>query len=90
MIVFADAYESHYNDVIMAAIASQITSLTIVFSTVYLDTDQTKHQSFHCFIGILEIISVNMTDLSDLENLCARSRYQGQGQVNTPHRYCGV
>ena len=35
----------HYNDVIMGAIASQITSLTIVFSTVYLDTDQRKHQS---------------------------------------------
>ena len=29
----------------MGAIASQITSLTIVFSTVYLDTDQIKHQS---------------------------------------------
>ena len=29
----------------MGAIASQITSLTIVFSTVYLDTDQRKHQS---------------------------------------------
>ena len=36
---------SLYNDVIMGAIASQITSLTIVFSTVYLDTDQRKHQS---------------------------------------------
>ena len=35
----------HYNDVIMGAIASQIPSLTIVFSTVYLDTDQRKHQS---------------------------------------------
>ena len=35
----------HYNDVTMGAIASQITSLTIVFSTVYLDTDQRKHQS---------------------------------------------
>ena len=35
----------HYNDVIMAAIASQITSLTIVFSTVYSDADQRKHQS---------------------------------------------
>ena len=34
----------HYNDVIMGAIASQITSLMIVFSTVYLDTDQRKHQ----------------------------------------------
>ena len=35
----------HYNDVIMGAIASQITSLTIVYSTVYSDTDQGKHQS---------------------------------------------
>ena len=35
----------HYNGVIMAAIASQITSLTIVFSAVYLDTDRRKHLS---------------------------------------------
>ena len=33
------------NDVIMSAIASQITSLPFVYSTVYLDADQTKHQS---------------------------------------------
>ena len=30
----------------MGAIASQIASLTIVFSTIYLDTDQRKHQSY--------------------------------------------
>ena len=36
---------SHYGDVIMGAIASQITSLTIVYSTVYSDADQRKHQS---------------------------------------------
>ena len=35
----------HYNDVIMGAIASQITSLAIVYSIVYSDTDQRKHQS---------------------------------------------
>ena len=35
----------HYNDVIMGAIASQITSLTTVYSTVYSDADQRKHQS---------------------------------------------
>ena len=35
----------HYDDVIMGAIASQITSLTIVYSTVYSDADQRKHQS---------------------------------------------
>ena len=35
----------HYGDVIMGAIASQITSVTIVCSTVYSDADQRKHQS---------------------------------------------
>ena len=35
----------HYNDVIMGTIASQITSLTIVYSTVYSDADQTKYES---------------------------------------------
>ena len=35
----------HYDDVIMVAIASQITSLTVVSSIVYSDTDQRKHQS---------------------------------------------
>ena len=35
----------HHNDAVMDAIASQNTSLTIVYSTVYLGTDQTKHQN---------------------------------------------
>ena len=35
----------HYNDVIMGTIASQITNLPIVYSTVYSDADQRKHQS---------------------------------------------
>ena len=35
----------HYCDVIMNTIASQITSLTIVYLTVNSGTDQTKHQS---------------------------------------------
>ena len=34
----------HYNDV-MSEIASQITSLTIVYSIIYSDADQRKHQS---------------------------------------------
>ena len=40
-----DLTSRHYNDVIMSTIASQITSLTIVYSTVYSGTDQRKHQS---------------------------------------------
>ena len=39
------AIRSHYCDVIMGEIASQITSLTIVYSTVYSDADQKNHQS---------------------------------------------
>ena len=35
----------HYSDVIMGAITFQITSLTIVFSTVYSGADQGKNQS---------------------------------------------
>ena len=35
----------HYCDVIMGPIASQITSLTTVYSIVYSDADQRKHQS---------------------------------------------
>ena len=34
----------HYTDVIMGAMASQIISLTIVYSTVYSGTYQRKHQ----------------------------------------------
>ena len=34
----------HYNDVIMTTMASQITSLVVVYSTVYSDADQRKHQ----------------------------------------------
>ena len=36
---------THYSDVIMSAIASQITSLSIVYSTVFSVLDQRKHQS---------------------------------------------
>ena len=38
-------YINHYWNVIMGVIASQITSLTIVYSTVYPDADQRKHQN---------------------------------------------
>ena len=38
-------FSYHYNDVIMGAMASQITSLSIVYSNVYSVEDQRKHQS---------------------------------------------
>ena len=36
---------AHYSDVIMDVMASQITSLNIVYSTFYSGADQRKHQS---------------------------------------------
>ena len=36
---------THYSDVIMNAVASQISHVSIVFSTVYLGADQSKYQS---------------------------------------------
>ena len=38
-------WEEHYKYVIMSFMASQITSLTIVYSTVYSSADQRKYQS---------------------------------------------
>ena len=38
-------FHIHYDDVIMTTMASQITSLTVVYSTVYSDVDQRIHQS---------------------------------------------
>ena len=35
----------HHNDVIMGTMASRISSLTIVYSTIYSGADQRKHQS---------------------------------------------
>ena len=38
-------FSSYYSDVIMGAMASQIISLIIVYSTVYSGADERKHQS---------------------------------------------
>ena len=43
--IFSNIRSCHYDDVIMTTMASQITSLAIVYSTVYSDADQRKHQS---------------------------------------------
>ena len=45
----------HYDDVIMDSIASQITSLTIVYSTVHSGADQSKHQSSASLAFVWEI-----------------------------------
>ena len=44
MVCTMKALLSHYIDVIMTTMASQITSLTVVYSIVYSGADQRKHQ----------------------------------------------
>ena len=44
-----------YSDIILGAMASHITSLTIVYSTVYSGADQRKHQSSASLAFVLEI-----------------------------------
>ena len=46
---------THYNDVIMGTMASQITSLTIVYSTVYSGADHRRHQRFASLAFVREI-----------------------------------
>ena len=45
LLLHASDAVKHYNDVIMTMMASQITSLTVVYSTFYSNADQRKHQS---------------------------------------------
>ena len=45
IIVSKQRFPNHYDDVTMNLMATQITSLTIVYSTVYSGADQRKHQS---------------------------------------------
>ena len=45
LVLIVTNMKNHYNDVTMGTIASQITSLTSIYSTVYSGADQSKHQS---------------------------------------------
>ena len=46
---------AHYDDVIMTMLASQITSLTVVYSIVYSGVNQRKHQSSAALAFVREI-----------------------------------
>ena len=50
---------AHYSDVIVGAMASQITSLTVIYSTVYSRADQRKHQSFASLAYVIHRWPVN-------------------------------
>ena len=48
-------FHMHYNDIIMGAMAPQITRLTIVYPTVYSGANQRKRQSFASLAFVLGI-----------------------------------
>ena len=49
------APQEHYDDVIMTMLASQITSLTVVYSIVHSGVNQRKHQSSASLAFVREI-----------------------------------
>ena len=66
----------HYNDAIMSATVSQITSLTIVDSSAYSGADQTKHQSSASLAFVWGIFSTQRA--SNAENISIRWRHHDE------------
>ena len=89
---------NHYDDVIMGTMASQITSLAIVYSTVYSGADQRKHQSSASLAFVRGIhrrpvnsphkwpVTRKMFPFDDviINECCTRSIYQEHEQIVTP------
>ena len=81
----------HYDDVTMTTMASQITSLTVVYSIVYLGVDQRKHQSSAslAFVrGIHRDRWIPAQRASNAENVSIWWRHHEDSAV--PHRTCIV
>ena len=76
--IYTRGRETHYDDVIMGAMAFQITSLTNVYSTVYYGADQRKHQSSAslAFVrGIHHLQNGCFHDVRDASLVCDLSQF---------------
>ena len=87
----------HYSDAIMGTMASQVTSLTIVYSTVYSGADQRKYQSSASLAFVRGIhrgpvnspckwpVTRKMFPLDDVNMRCVNitNRNETQWRVNT-------
>ena len=65
----------HYNDVIMSSMASQITSLTIVYPSVYSGVNQRKHQSSASPAFVRGIHRLNWSFSPETPNLGQNRRF---------------
>ena len=80
----------HYSAAIMGAMASQITRLTIVYSTVYSDADQRKHQTSAslAFVRGIHRWPVNShTRASNAENVFTWWRHHDNFENDNPGRW---
>ena len=57
---------THYSDILMGTMASQITSLRIVYSTFYSGTDERKHQSSASLAFVREILLLTSEFLAQM------------------------
>ena len=76
--VEAGIFREHCNDVIMGMIASQISSLTMDYSTVYSDADQRKHQCFASLAFVREFTGnrwIPAQMAGNVENVSIRWRH---------------
>ena len=90
-----------YNDVIINAMASQITSLAIVYSTVYSGTDERKHQSSASLAFVRGIhrwpvnsphkgtVTRNMFPIDDVIILCNQSNHCFLRYLSLPNNAIG-
>ena len=75
----------HYSDVTMGSMASQITSLTIVYSTVYSGVDQRKHQS-SASLAFVRGISAQMASNAENVSIWWRHHEKRIKSTDIPYR----
>ena len=93
----------HYNDVIMSTMASQVTSLMIVYSIIYSrrrSKKASKPRVTGLCVGNSPVIGEFPAQRPVMRKVfpfddvivdsCARSRYKGQVETITSHNICGM
>ena len=80
--------QNHHNDVIMSAMASQITGITVVYSSVYPGTDQRKHHSsaLLAFVKGIHLWPVN----SPHKGPVTRKMFPFDDVIRPAHKQCNI